>query len=181
MIPSKIKIECFAKRCHITQICKFSFSLTHSCAQMQCCDCVVSGPSGVYCYWVALSLTRSKPHRKFMGYYGKRVDQPNERTPDMLERHYMEVWESIRRDPELCQQLVQLMRRRMQDCIDNGSRTKPSSSQNPPPTKIPIRPKTTADKNSTPGERVRLHVVVTKNWQVIVIVKTKCHCPPNLT
>ena len=28
----------------------------------------------------------------------------NERTPDVLERHYMEVWESIRRDPELCQQ-----------------------------------------------------------------------------
>ena len=48
----------------------------------------------------------------------------NERTPDVLERHYMEMWESIRRDPELCQQLVQSMRRRMQDCIDNGSRTK---------------------------------------------------------
>ena len=29
----------------------------------------------------------------------------NERTPYVLERHYMEVWESIRRDPELCQQM----------------------------------------------------------------------------
>ena len=49
----------------------------------------------------------------------------NERTPDMLERYYMEVWECIRRDPELCQQLVQSMRRRMQDCIDNnGAYTK---------------------------------------------------------
>ena len=25
------------------------------------------------------------------------------------------------------------------------------------------------------------HVVITKNWQGIVIVKTKWHCPPNLT
>ena len=25
----------------------------------------------------------------------------NERTPDGVERHYMEVWESIRRDPEI--------------------------------------------------------------------------------
>ena len=55
----------------------------------------------------------------------------DERTPDVLERHYMEVWESIRRDPELCQQLVQSMRRRMQDCIDNGSRTTPPR-QKPP-------------------------------------------------
>ena len=86
----------------------------------------------------------------------------NERTPDVLERHYMEVWESIRRDPELCQQLVQSMRRRMQDCIDNWSITKPPSGQNPTPTKIPIRPKTTSDKNSPPGERVRSHVI-TKN------------------
>ena len=88
----------------------------------------------------------------------------NERTPDVLERHYMEVRESIRRVPELCQQLVQSMRRRMQDCIDNGSRTNPPPpGQNPPPTKIPILPETTADKNSPPGERVRLHVVITKN------------------
>ena len=79
----------------------------------------------------------------------------NEITPDVLERHYMEVWESIRSDPELCQQLVQSMRRRMQDCIGIGSRTKPPSGQNPTPTNIPIRPKTTADKNSPPGERVR--------------------------
>ena len=75
----------------------------------------------------------------------------NERTPDVLERHYMEVWESIRRDSELCQQLVQLMRRRMQDCIDNGSRTttpppaktphrqKSQSGQNPPVTKTPLQ------------------------------------------
>ena len=27
----------------------------------------------------------------------------NERTPNMVERHYMEVWESIRWDPELSQ------------------------------------------------------------------------------
>ena len=91
----------------------------------------------------------------------------NERTPDVLERHYMEVWESIRRNPELCQQLAQSMRRRMQDCIDKGSGTKPPSGQKPPPTKIPIRrlrPITTADKNSPTGERVRLqHVVITKN------------------
>ena len=60
-----------ARRKRVKQICKLLFSLTHSCAQMQCCDCLVSGPSGVYCYWVALSLTRSQPHRKFMGYYGK--------------------------------------------------------------------------------------------------------------
>ena len=99
----------------------------------------------------------------------------NERTPDVHERHYMEVWESILRDPELCQQLVQSMRHRMQDCIDNGSRTKPplrlkpppakkkkKSSQNPSPTKIPLQPKTTADKNSPPGERVRLHVIIKK-------------------
>ena len=33
----------------------------------------------------------------------------NERMPDVLERHYMEVWESIRRDPELCQHLVQVL------------------------------------------------------------------------
>ena len=79
----------------------------------------------------------------------------NEIKPDVLERHYMEVWESIRRDPELCQQLVQSMRRRMQDCIDNGSTTKPPSGQTPP-TKIPIRPKPTSDKNSPPGERVKL-------------------------
>ena len=59
-----------AIRKKVKQICKFSFSLTRSWAQMQCCDCVVSGPSGVYCYWVALSLTRSQPHRKFIGYYG---------------------------------------------------------------------------------------------------------------
>ena len=59
----------------------------------------------------------------------------NERTPDVLERHYMEVWESIRRDPELCQLLVQSMRRRMQDCIDNGSRTNPPSDKNPNPSK----------------------------------------------
>ena len=56
----------------------------------------------------------------------------NERTPDVLERHYK---------------------------VDNGSRTKPHSGQNPPPTKIPLQPKTTADKNSPPGERV----VITKN------------------
>ena len=88
----------------------------------------------------------------------------NERTPDVLERHYMEEWESIRRNPEQCQQLVQSMRRRMQDCIDKGSRANPPPGQNPPPTtKIPIRPKTTADKKSPPGERVRLHIVITKN------------------
>ena len=69
----------------------------------------------------------------------------DERTPDVLERHYMEVWESIRRDPELCQQLVQSMRRRMQDCIDNGSRTKTplrqksQSGQKPPLTKTPLQ------------------------------------------
>ena len=63
-----------ARRKRVKQISEFSFSLTYPCAQMQCCDCVVSGPSGVYCYSVALSLTRSQPHRKFMGYYGKRVD-----------------------------------------------------------------------------------------------------------
>ena len=63
----------------------------------------------------------------------------NERTPDVLERHYMEVWESIPRVPELCQQLLQSMRRRMQDCIENGSRTKNPSSQNPPPAKTPLR------------------------------------------
>ena len=50
-----------------------------------------------------------------------------------------------------------------------GSRTKPPSGQNPPLAKKtlrpkpPLRPKTTADKNSPPGERVRLHVVITKN------------------
>ena len=70
-------------------------------------------------------------------------------------------------------------------------RPKPPSSKKPPPAKIPLqqkppsgqkplpakaplwpkplssnpppRPKTTADKNSPPGERVRLHVVITKN------------------
>ena len=37
----------------------------------------------------------------------------------------MELWESIRRDPELRQQLVLSMRRRMQDCIyNNGGYTK---------------------------------------------------------
>ena len=66
----------------------------------------------------------------------------NERTPDVLESHYMEVWESIRSDPELYQQLVQSMRRRMQDCIDNGSRN------NPPP---PPRPKPPSDKNPNPA------------------------------
>ena len=59
----------------------------------------------------------------------------NERTPDVLERHYMEVWESYLRDSELYQQLVQSMRHRMQDLIDNESRTKP------PPAKTPLRQK----------------------------------------
>ena len=58
----------------------------------------------------------------------------------------------------------------------NPLQQKKPSGQNPSPTKIPLRPKTTADKNSPPGKRVRLPVVITKNWQVIVIVKTKCHC-----
>ena len=30
----------------------------------------------------------------------------HEKTHDVLERHYMEVWESIRRDPELCQPIA---------------------------------------------------------------------------
>ena len=77
----------------------------------------------------------------------------NEITPDVLERHYMEVWESIRRDPELCQQQVQSMRHR------TGLGQNPPLAKNPPLTKILIRPKTTADKNSPPGERVRLHVI----------------------
>ena len=71
----------------------------------------------------------------------------NERTPNVLERHYMEVWESIRRDLELCQQLVQSMRRRMQDCIDNGSRTKPPSGQNPSPTNTQSGQKLPLTKN----------------------------------
>ena len=78
----------------------------------------------------------------------------NERTPDMLERHYMEVWESIRRDPEQCQQLVQSMRRRMQDCIDNGSRTKP-----PPPAKTPLRQKFQSGQKP-PLTKTPLHVNV---------------------
>ena len=82
----------------------------------------------------------------------------NERTPAVLERHYMEVWESICRDPELCQQLVQSIRHRMQDCIDNGSRTNPLPRPKPPSYKNP-----NPDKNSPPGERVRLHVVIKKN------------------
>ena len=65
----------------------------------------------------------------------------NEIKPDVLEHHYMEVWESIRRHPELCQQLVQSMRRRMQNCIDNGSTTKPLSGQNP-----------SSDKNTNPAK-----------------------------
>ena len=72
------------------------------------------------------------------------------------------------------------MRRRMQNCIDNGSRTNPPPAKTPSD-KNPNLAKNTTDKNSPPGERVRLHVVVTKNWQVIVIVKTKCHCPHNIT
>ena len=64
--------------------------------------------------------------------------------------------------------------------LTTGLGQNPPSCQNPSPTKIPIRPKNIADKNSPPGDRVRLHDVITKNWQVIVIVKTKCHCPPNL-
>ena len=67
----------------------------------------------------------------------------NERTPDVLESHDMEVWESIGSDPELCQQPVQSMRRRMQDYIDNGSRTNP-----PPP-----GPKPPSDKNSQSGQK----------------------------
>ena len=41
----------------------------------------------------------------------------------------------------------------------------PGLGQNPPPAKTSLRqksPKITADKNSLPGERVRLHVVITK-------------------
>ena len=69
----------------------------------------------------------------------------NERTLDVHECHYMEVWESIRSDPELCQQLVQSMRRRMQDCIKNGSRTKP-----------PLLPKPLSDKNPNTAKKTSL-------------------------
>ena len=44
--------------------------------------------------------------------------------------------------------------------LTTGLGQNPPSGQNPPPTKIPIRPNTIADKNSSSGERVRLHVVI---------------------
>ena len=59
------------------------------------------------------------PIENLWGIMVKECTDRNERTPDVLERHYRARWESIRRDPELCHQLVQSMRRRMQDCIDN--------------------------------------------------------------
>ena len=96
-----------ARRKRVKQICKFSFSLTHSCAQMQCCDCVVSGPSGVTVIeWPSRSPDLS-PIENLWGIMVNEWTDRNERTPDGLKRHYyMEVWESIRRDPELYQQLV---------------------------------------------------------------------------
>ena len=74
----------------------------------------------------------------------------NERTPDVLERHYMEVWESIRRDPELCPHLVQSVRRRMQDFIDNGSRRNPPPGLTPPPGQNPP-----SNKNPNPAKNHR--------------------------
>ena len=46
--------------------------------------------------------------------------------------------------------------------------------------KPPFSKKKTSGQKPPPGERDRLHLGITKNLQVIVIVKTKCHCPPNL-
>ena len=62
----------------------------------------------------------------------------NERTPDVLERHYMEVRESIRRDPELCQQLVQSM----QCDVECRTALTTGLGQTPlPPAKSPLRQK----------------------------------------
>ena len=88
----------------------------------------------------------------------------SERTPDVLERHYMELWESIRRDPGYASSWCSQCDVECRTALTTGLGTNPPPAQNPPPTKIPIQPKNTADKNSPPGERVRLHVVITKKF-----------------
>lgn len=44
----------------------------------------------------------------------------DERTPDALENHCQEVWNSIRQTPRLCENLVRSMPSRLQDCISMG-------------------------------------------------------------
>ena len=154
MIRFKIKIECFAKRYHmgtlggkgLNKFANFpiffnSFLCTNAMLWLRGFATIsslllLSGPS-----------SRSPDLNSIENLWGIMVNEctdRNERTPDVLERHYMKVWERICRDPELCQQLVQSMRHRMQDCIDNGSRTKP-----------PLRPKPPSDKNPKSGQNHR--------------------------
>ena len=125
-----------ARRKRVKQICKFSFSLPP--IPVHKCNAVTAWFQDHQELTVIEWPSRSpdlNPIENLWGFMVNEWTDRNERTPDVLEPHYMEVWESIRRDPELCQQLMQLMRRRMQDCIDNRSRT------NSPPAKTPLRQK----------------------------------------
>ena len=86
----------------------------------------------------------------------------NERTPDVLD---VITWKCGRASAEILSYASSWCSQCDVECktaLTTGLGQNPLPAKTPPPTKIPIRPKTTADKNSPPGERVRLHVAIKK-------------------
>ena len=130
-----------------------------------------------------VSLTRSQPHRKFMGYNGKPSGSTVMRERLMCSNAI--TWKCGRASAEILSYASSWCSQCDVEC-----RTALTTGlwQNPLPAKTP------SDKNPNPASQkppltktplqvkvLRLHAVITKNWQVNVIVKTKCHWPPNLT
>ena len=131
MIPSKIKIECFAKRCHmgtlggkvVNKFINFNFL---SPIPVHNCNALTAWFRDHQEFTVIGRHSCSPDLNPMENLWGIMV---NEWKPDVLERHYMEVREIICRDPELCQQLVQSMRRECRTALASVL------GQNPPPAK----------------------------------------------
>lgn len=66
-----------------------------------------------------LMVQESHPIENIWGVIVQRWDNQNERTPEALEAHCMEIWNSLR-GLDLCHNVISSMRSRLQAVIDNG-------------------------------------------------------------